>query len=456
MRSITLRALAAIALLGSGTACKDYLTGPGLQSDPNRPTSPTAPQLFTGIQTAAFMFQEGQVAWTTSMWLQQLSGITNQSLAFSEYGVNETTMMYQFDGLYLGGGLIDMRAARMLFGSNERVFRGITGVWQGFTFGMAASLWGDLPYSEATADSIAHPKLDKQEDVYASVQAALDSSIADLKSGVGTVPGSIDLVYNGRPAPWIEAANTLKARFYMHWVEAEKQGLSQATVACGGHCLQKAIDAAKAGISSPANDMRTFHNASQNQQNVWYQFMDVQRNGYMGAGRFMVELMKQRSDPRLADYFSPVVGGTYAGRNPGEASSAPFSSVSDVRLSPTYRQPLVTYAENQFILAEAYYYQANEPEARIHASAASPSPITSSGRALLVDIMDEKYIALFQNMEVFNDYKRTCLPAITPYPGNGGKVPGRLLYSLNERNGNPNIPLPASQPVRNTNDPNGC
>ena len=30
--------------------------------------------------------------------------------------------------------------------------------------------------------------------------------------------------------------------------------------------------------------------------------------------------------------------------------------------------------------------------------------------------MTEKYIALFQNIEVWNDYKRTCLPALAAVP----------------------------------------
>ena len=42
----------------------------------------------------------------------------------------------------------------------------------------------------------------------------------------------------------------------------------------------------------------------------------------------------------------------------------------------------------------------------------------------LADIMTEKYIALFQNTEVWNDWKRTCLPALTPAQGTVGGIPG--------------------------------
>jgi hypothetical protein len=65
--------------------------------------------------------------------------------------------------------------------------------------------------------------------------------------------------------------------------------------------------------------------------------------------------------------------------------------------------------------------------------------------------MEEKYISLFMNVEIYNDWKRTNRPAVTPYTGL--QIPRRLLYSLDERAANPNIPAPSQQPVRNANDP---
>jgi hypothetical protein len=66
--------------------------------------------------------------------------------------------------------------------------------------------------------------------------------------------------------------------------------------------------------------------------------------------------------------------------------------------------------------------------------------------------MEEKYVALFQNTESWNDYKRTCYPNIAPTDGSG-YLPVRLLYSGAERASNPNIPSPSQAPKRNANDP---
>ena len=56
-------------------------------------------------------------------------------------------------------------------------------------------------------------------------------------------------------------------------------------------------------------------------------------------------------------------------------------------------------------------------------------------------------------MEVWNDYKRTCLRRRSP---SAGGMPGRLYYGQAERQSNTNIPEPAQQPARNENDPNPC
>ena len=69
--------------------------------------------------------------------------------------------------------------------------------------------------------------------------------------------------------------------------------------------------------------------------------------------------------------------------------------------------------------------------------------------------MTEKYITLFQNVEVWNDYKRTCIPALVPVNG-ATVIPGRLFYGVTERQTNPNVPAVGAQPPRNANDPNAC
>jgi hypothetical protein len=79
------------------------------------------------------------------------------------------------------------------------------------------------------------------------------------------------------------------------------------------------------------------------------------------------------------------------------------------------------------------------------------------------DVMLEKYIAMYQNIDVWSDYRRTCLPTLARYQ-TATEIPGRLPYGFAERNTNPNLPLPTQYPagttgpsaLRNWNDPNPC
>jgi hypothetical protein len=89
--------------------------------------------------------------------------------------------------------------------------------------------------------------------------------------------------------------------------------------------------------------------------------------------------------------------------------------------------------------------------------------LAALGTVTLQDIILEKYIAQFQNIDVWNDFKRTCIPLVKPYQANA-EVPGRLPYGSAERTANPNLPLPSEYPakttgaaqLRNWNDPTAC
>jgi hypothetical protein len=180
-----------------------------------------------------------------------------------------------------------------------------------------------------------------------------------------------------------------------------------------------------------------------------------------------VNLLQSRNDPRLPIYFdrTPGASGTFVGSNPGQNNAAASQLSTTGVGSAGYNQPIVLCAENQFILAETYYYQGRtaDAQAALRAGVACQQGLfgitgiqvqaSATGTALLSEIITQKYIALFLNAEAYNDYKRTCLPAIRTF--NGQPVPRRLLYGQTERQTNRNI---ANEPqgVANTNDPNGC
>ncbi|MBC8181005.1 SusD/RagB family nutrient-binding outer membrane lipoprotein [candidate division KSB1 bacterium] len=76
-----------------------------------------------------------------------------------------------------------------------------------------------------------------------------------------------------------------------------------------------------------------------------------------------------------------------------------------------------------------------------------------TGEQVLEAIMMEKYIAMFLNMVVWSDWKRTDYPVFTTIYSDR-PVPRRFLYSMQERNSNIPSPSTVGTYTRNENDPN--
>src|SRR6266550_2497981 len=430
------------------TGCGDFLSGPKLTTDPNKQQETRTPdQFFVPIQANTWFLNEGQIARTAAVWHQQMAGVQRQFSSLDIYSIGEGDLEGEWSSFYTGGGIIDARKLQaQVTALGDRRYLGIAKIYEAWLIGMAADLWGDVPYSEAVKD-VATPKLDKQMDVYAAIETLLASAITDLGAGVGAGPGAADLVYGGNAAKWIAFAHTLRARYYLH----------QAELTPSNYAL--ALAEAQLGIQK-GNDYTAFHSSVPAESNQWYQFTVIDRSGYILAGEALVDTLKNRADPRLALYYSPNGSGAFVGSKPGENNDATASDLSATRADPAFRQPLVTWRENQLIIAEAAYRTGDEPTALTalnaeRSDAGFPTPVVLTGAALLAEIMTQKWIEDFQKPETFQDYNRTCLPRLTPAPG-ATAIPGRYLYPTNERNSNPNIPAPSQQPVRNQNDPNAC
>lgn len=484
------KAVTVLALTVIGAGCSDFLSGPGLTENPNSPTAGTPLQQLVSMQANMATRMEGQIARCASIFTQQLIGSNNQQLQYcTGYGVTESDISGQMSGFYTGGGLVALRnieAAATESGDNFML--GIAKIWEGFAIGTATSVWGDLPYREAVTDGIESPALDPQQQIYADVQTRLDEGIAALTAlGAPTgncVPSEGDLIYCGTAvakateiARWIKAAHTLKARFYLHLVERQGVTAYQSALAEASLGIDEApANASQAIHGQSPGDFRTFHGSVQDfDANIWAEFLLSRQD--IVAGDRMVGIMKARNDTvRLRNYFDANPQGQIVGNNqnnvtvrpagcPAPPAACPASVINvSVRRQFTFRQPLITWAENQLILAEAKYMTGDSTGgvANVNAVRAAVG-LPALAAPTFVDVMTEKYIAMFQNIDTWSDYKRTCVPSVTPN-GTAPEVLGRLPYGSAERTANANIPLPSAyptgttgaSPVRNWNDPNPC
>jgi hypothetical protein len=441
----------ALALgLGFGTsACSDFLTGPKISDNPNRPTVANNATLLVSAETNLAFQSEGHLARTVCIWMQQCAGTKLQYLSLGLYSIGDDDYFPDWADTYTRGGLLDLRRIqKSALATADSAYAGIAYVLEAWLVGQTADVWGDIPYSQAADSTIAAPALDPQLQVYATIQAKLDTAILFL--GTATAPpGGEDVVYGGDVTKWTALAHTLKARFYLHTVESASDKAAIYNLASTSAAL---------GIADTSGDYRTFHSTSQTESNLWSQFI-IAWPDYLSAGKFLVDLLNTTpsADPRLAQYFAQA-NGQYVGAAPGQGATG-VSGLSATRADPAFRQPLATYVETQLIRAEAEWNLAGggaagnaaaQPFVTNARNAQSLGLLTVTG---LATIMTEKYAALFQNMEVWNDYKRTCVPALVP-AGGSGAIPARLPYPLSERNANSSIPGPG--PARNANDPNGC
>lgn len=452
MFRISKHLLTAAICAAAVTGCSDFLSGPSVETDPNNPTpdQATANQLFVAFQAAQYTNFEGTLAYTVCIWMHQCAAAPQSGRFLDQQGtfyiMDPTTFDGQFQDLYLGGGLLDIRTIQQKADeASDPVYKGVAQVWEAIIMSEAADKWGDIPYSEAVS-TVKTPKVDQQADVYAALLALLDDAIANLaKPGSG--PAQFDFAYGGNPVAWTALAHTLKARILLH---------AGGPFSTNPNYAQVAAEAAQGLPADGSEDFKAVvDGSSSTKANGWFQFYSSSGFGPdLIPGSELLDTLRARQDSRLLQYFA------IESIDPS-TNDTTFSLETSPRTKAAFAQPWVTGEENALIAAEAAFKLGDNAGAlgfvntvrAAHGLAALGGPVT------LRQIIEEKYISLFQNYEVWNDFKRTGCPAITPTandPKFGGQIPRRIYYGQTEQNSNPNIPSPAAQLANgflNDNDP---
>ncbi|MDF9799646.1 hypothetical protein OKW21_004909 [Catalinimonas alkaloidigena] len=460
-------------------ACESVVEG--LNDDPNNPSDAPAELIFTGVQIANATTHEGLTARLAAMWSSQIKGVDRQWGDFQAYNVGGSNFSNMWDNVYYG----TLRNSRLVLDKVEpqglRVFAGMTKVTQAHCIGNATALWGDVPFSQAALiEEFETPLFDPQSDIYAELQALLDEAIADLESGIG-IPGSgTDIFYDASPSLWIEAAYTLKARFYM---DTKQYDL--------------AAQAAENGISTFANSMYMPHGTTNDVDiNMYWDFLGPSRGGDIAAeddqgAAYLVELLNPESTgyrghaktDESARFNYYYVLAENARNTPGKTEPNTFSTALGDTVNGFFAQdasfPLITYQENLLTLAETAVRNGSFDEGLAHLNeyraflnsggyidptyqesfTFSYMPFTaadfasggienpdglSDSDALLKEIVEERYVTFYGQTIAWNDERRTrgSVTEIPISPNIGNELPWRFIYSQDEINGNPNVPKP--------------
>ena len=453
--------------------CGDFLSGPLLDQNPNEvdDVSVVSPEaLLVGSQVTIYGVMEGYLNRAVSMVMQQMSGL--QTDYYRDYNCDpiDVNTNGRWTAMYGTGGLIDLNTTQEVAEAQEKyVLLAISQMWEALLFSTAADLWGDIPYSQAANPEYAEPKFDSQQDVHMAVLDLIDDAIENFqKSQVFALPTEYDFTFGADTDKWIAAAHTLKSRIYLNWAEVNND------------YYQLALEESEMGIldQSGSGDWTALHGASIAERSVWFQFI-LSNSDYMGAGKLLVDMLDRDNDSRLNIYFlgngTPNIVGVSPGDSIQNASMLNITGHYGMQWEPDF----VSWYENHFIQAECYFQLGNESLALSKlnetldgieqrwqglgfSSASIPRYDNLSGEDLLAAIMNEKYKALFLNMQSWSDWRRTGYPNFVDSDDNstecggtsgGISVPRRLLYPEKEKASNPNCPRNDDIYDRLENDP---
>src|SRR3954465_10300717 len=208
----SLRLLLSAALaIGTG-GCREFLSGPGSDQDPNNiPQLTRSGPLYIGIQALQSVQFEGQLARNAAEYVQQVAGISRQQVGYDLYQMDPSTIDPHFYSVYGssiviqgGGGLLDIKKMQQLARAvNDSIYLGIGKVYEALVIGMATSIWGDIPYRQAADSTNLTPAFDSQLQVYSDVLTQLDSAIMFLAAtpappNAGPPSDNSELIYVDR------------------------------------------------------------------------------------------------------------------------------------------------------------------------------------------------------------------------------------------------------------------
>lgn len=440
MRKITLFILAAFLLTAQG--CSDFVSKDDV--NPNVASKSALKTLLPVAELTVFATYNGQMARSSSMYIQHITGVSNQMYAINRYILTETDVDNDWVTLYTSG----VGNAKQLIadaGTANPHYSGIGKVMLAMMYGIATDYWGDIPTTEAGLGlATLNPKHESQEQVLNQIQTLLSEAITELQQPTANntfLPDGDDYIHGGSAAKWIKTAWILKARYANRL--SKRSSAASATSA-----LEYITNAQLVGNSDDAN--ANYNNSVTSSKNIWAGF-EKERPDYIKVSNTMIDKLISLNDPRLAAYATALDGGTYVGA-PAGTQAINFCAVGSALLGN--QLPLVTYVEAKFIEAEAALRKGNTAQAQaaftdavtkdLQRYSAADTTVTryitqygtlsSTSSQALEQIMTQKWIAMYGQPEAWSDWRRTNLPTLTPNPsGTISQIPRRYPTAQSEK-----------------------
>jgi hypothetical protein len=275
--------------------------------------------------------------------------------------------------------------------------------------------------------------------------------MANEKLVVGGPAVAGDILYSGDILKWKKFANSLRLRLANRQA-AKKPAESKAVMA------EILADPAMYPIFTSNDDNASLkHTSVLPSNNEWHQVMVQDGRTDWNISQTLADKLNALNDTRISVFAQPNGSGVYTGIPNGlpDAIATTYLSTAS-KLGTYFMQPstpsvVMTYAELQFILAEAaidgditvgtaqeYFEKGIEGSFNQYELAVPDGYLATVGTVSKEKIMEQKWIALFgQGIEAWTEYRRTGLPAFPARDpravfDNDGILPTRLRYPSSE------------------------
>tara|TARA_R110000868_G_scaffold68720_3_gene203229 strand:- start:6784 stop:8184 length:1401 start_codon:yes stop_codon:yes gene_type:complete len=442
-------------LLLSFINCDSYLE---VNEDPNVATDVPPVLIFKGMELADVQINSGHLMRISQFWTGQMKGVNSLYARINDYNIapeeSNSTWAHLYHGVMTQNKIIQET-------SDDNLLKGMANVLEAHAIGTSTSLFGDIPYSD-----VGNPKgaaFDGQLSILEAAQSLLTEAITQLGNVSTTRRFTDDILLEGKSEAWIQVAYTLKARYYLMNNQY-------------GEAYQNALK----GIDAPSNSLRyaaayAEYGSSDENSSLYNLILRGSRSGDLTTdGSFIQDIL-----------MNPTNVASRNNAKTDESKRRDFYILDQAKINANRlsagnaTMPLVTYEENLMILAETGFRTVNFNEglAQLNnlrtylsggtAFAGDPALTTlyapyiaadfltggienidgiTSDKALLREIMEEKYVSTFGTIVPFNDFRRlrvTDNDITLPIPINAGTTyPERFLIAQDEINGNTNAPNP--------------
>jgi len=438
----------------------------GVNTNPNNLESPDPTTLLSNTIVAEFYNNTG-ISWT-------LANGYNQYMSFSSSYYNQPTRYSPVsNGPYWSTLYQSARDANTLFAlgqkNNNTFLQAAALTLRSFAFAELTDLWGDIPFTQALQGNTGQytPAYDGQQKVYTDAALGVLPSLRRADSLLKANPAGLlsgDLLFNASATSWRRFINALRLRYLLRASSKLNVSTEMQAIVTDGTIMQST--AQSAAVNLPATTPYNFPSLTERAGDFQVKYMNsLLYNVFSTTGdtaRIQAYFAKN-----VANASQPGFSFSYYGGMPivVDATSAQTSSSSNFNASfvsasnkPLIKSRLITYAEQEFILAEAAlkgyisgnaqgYYSAGVlgafteigitdatgPNYLLHTGVAFDN---SSVAASMKQIITQKWLTNINNgFEGWIEYRRTGYPALDPGGSaslNSGAIPSRFIYPSDE------------------------